>query len=156
TTHVFSRTIILDFRRVYAHMRKAKTRQNSLNFPLDTLSEKKRRGPKWKVSASAVRGRADNWRTILAIVWSKLGPALEQATTESHVRAALASATPYQDEFVRHSALILNILKDPKFPKTQQGRIHFLADSAAGLGVVSPRRTRDICAAERVAANKKG
>ena len=63
--------------------------------------------------------------------------------------AALEFAAPYRDYFIGYPALILSILKDPKFPKTDNGRIHFLADSAAGFGDVSPRRSRDICAADR-------
>src|SRR5438034_11155678 len=52
------------------------------------------------------------------------------------------------------SALILRVLKHPTFPKRRQARINFLADSLAGLGEVSPRRSRDICAAERARAKR--
>jgi hypothetical protein len=65
------------------------------------------------------------------------------------VTAAIDLTQPYQDYFALQAELILRVLKDPKFPKTQRGRINFLADSTAGLGRVSPRRSRDICAAER-------
>ncbi len=137
-------------------MRNTKKRDDQANFPLDTISEKKRRGPKQRLRPSAVRGRADNWRTALATVWAKLWPALETANTEADVQAALEFVSPYHDDFLPQAALILTVLKDPKFPKTQKGRINFLADSTAGLGVVSPRRSRDICAADRTAATKKG
>jgi len=93
---------------------------------------------------------------VLANVWSKLWPAMENANTEAGVRAALELASLYQDEFVSQAALILSILQYPKFPRTQRGRINFLADSAAALGRVSTRRSRDICAAARAAARKKG
>lgn len=137
-------------------MGKTKASQKKANFPLDSISEEKRRGPKQRVSPSAVWGRADNWRSVLANVWPKLWPALEAAKIETDVRVALELAFPYQDYFLPQAALILTILKNPKFPKTQRGRINFLADSAAGLGIVSPRRSRDLCAAERAAARKKG
>ena len=130
--------------------------QNDPNFSLDTVSEKKRRGPKPRANPDWLRGRADNWRNVLPHVWPKLWPALEKANTEAEVLAALEFAVPYKDYFVSYPALILRILKDPKLPKTDRGRINFLADSAAGFGDVSPRRSRDICAAERVAARKKG
>src|SRR5436853_2760282 len=113
-------------------MRKAKKSQSNPNFSLDTVLEKKRRGPKPKAIPSWLRGRADSWRNVLPQVWPKLWPALEKANTEAEVRAALELAAPYQDYFINHPTLILSILKDPKFPKTDKGRINFLTDSAAG------------------------
>jgi hypothetical protein len=130
--------------------------QKRPNFPLDKVSEKKRRGPKAKIRPSEVRGRADHWRGVLEQVWSKLWPALEPARTEADVRKALEFAAPYKEYFVAHSLLILSVLQERRFPTTRKGRINFLADSIAGLGLVSPRRSRDICAAERAAATKKG
>ena len=121
-------------------------KKNELTVP---GSEKKRRGPKPRANPGWLRGRADNWRNVLPQVWPKLWPALEKANTEAEVLAALEFAVPYKDYFISHPALILSILKDPNFPKTDRGRINFLADSAAGFGEVSPRRSRDICAAER-------
>jgi hypothetical protein len=148
--------MFLDFRGVSAHMEKPNSSPGFANFSLDKDSGKKRRGPKPKVVPSWLRGRADNWRSVLPQVWPKLWPALEKANTEAEVLAALDFARPYQDYFVSHPALILSILKDSKFPTSDRGRINFLADSAAGFGVVTPRRSRDICAAERAAARKKG
>jgi hypothetical protein len=51
----------------------------------------------------------------------------------------------------------------PRFPQLSQfttetiqvARINFLADSLAALGVVVPRRSRDICAAERAKAKRE-
>ena len=47
------------------------------------------------------------------------------------------------------ASLVLSVLREPGFPKRRQQRINFLADSLAGLGSVSPRRSRDICNQER-------
>lgn len=124
--------------------------KNKKSAVLEMDSEKKRRGPKPRANPVWLRGRADNWRNVLPHVWPKLWPALEKADTVEEVREALEFAVPYKDYFISHPALILSILKDPKFPRTDRGRINFLADSAAGFGEVSPRRSRDICAAERV------
>ena len=123
-----------------------KPRKNEL---ADPGLEKKRRGPKRRANPAWLRGRANNLRNVLPHVWAKLWPELEKANTEAEVLAALEFAVPYKDYFISHPALILSILKDPNFPKTDRGRINFLADSAAGLPEVSPRRSRDICAAER-------
>jgi hypothetical protein len=130
-------------------MGKTKTIRNDPNFSLDMVPEKKRRGPKPKANPKWLRGRADNWRNALPQVWPKLWPALEKANTEAELREALELSAPYKDYFISHVKLILSILKYPKFPKTDRGRINFLADSLAGFGEVSPRRSRDICAAER-------
>lgn len=141
---------------VVGNGRTLKKAKKSRNISLDTVFEPKRRGPKPRANPVWLRGRADNWRNVLQHVWPKLWPALESANTEAEVVEALELAVPYKDYFVSHPALILRILKHPKFPKTERGRINFLADSAAGFGEVSPRRSRDICAAERAKARKKG
>ena len=44
---------------------------------------------------------------------------------------------------------VLEVLRDPHFPKRRLTRIGFLADSLAGSGAVTPRRSRDICSQER-------
>lgn len=142
------------FRGISADMGKAKRSQNVANFSLDTILGKKRRGPKPRATPGWLRGRANNLRNVLPHVWPKLWPALERANTEAEVVAALDLAAPYKEYFISYPALILRILKDPKFPKTDRGRINFLADSTAGFGDVSPRRSRDICAAERARAKR--
>lgn len=50
----------------------------------------------------------------------------------------------------RQRTLLLGILKDRKFPRTNRdAQIRFIAESMAGSGQVSPRRCRDICGEER-------
>lgn len=116
--------------------------------------------------ASEVFGRSEHYRWILEQVWERLRQPLLQAQTEEEVVKAFAeNANPYSQQFVPALApLILRALRDPKFPKREpklrkgtrkprkrkpNQRIIFLADSLAGVGVVSPSRSRDICAAER-------
>jgi hypothetical protein len=53
-----------------------------------------------------------------------------------------------------HAPLILEVLKERTFPKRQKARINFLADSLAALGLVSARRSRDICAEDRAQAKR--
>jgi hypothetical protein len=118
------------------------------NWP-DATPKKRGRGRPPKVRPSEIRGRADNYRRILQNVWGQLWPALSEAQTEDQIIAALQNARPYDREFAPSAALILAVLKERNFPKTQRGRINFLADSLAGTGIVSARRSRDICAAER-------
>src|SRR5712692_1579802 len=117
--------------------------------PLDTSSPKRGRGRPPRVVASWIGGRSNNFRGILQRVWNDLWPLLSRANTEHDVIEAIQKAMPGENEFTPLAALVLKVLKDSGFPKTPKGRINFLADSVAGLGWVAPRRSRDICAAER-------
>jgi hypothetical protein len=122
---------------------------------LDTVPEKGRRGPKPKVSASAVRGRADNYRGLLENVWDPLWPLLSRAQTEDDVLRAFREAYPGEYEFMpRLAPLILSVLKERTFPRRRTAQIKFMADSLAGLGIVSARRSRDICAEDRAMAKR--
>jgi hypothetical protein len=103
------------------------------------------------VSASAVRSRADNWRVSLAGLWPDLESPLLAAESPEDVSKAFQAALPGNNEFPNYSEVIFRTLKAKNFPKKKKARINFLADSSAGLGIVSPRRSRDICAEERAA-----
>ncbi len=57
---------------------------------------------------------------------------------------------PYALDLIRLADVILQVVRDPKFPKrSRQAQINFMADSVAGHGVVTPRSSRDICEKER-------
>jgi hypothetical protein len=117
----------------------------------DTISPRGRGRPT-KVRASELRGRADNYRWILNGVWERLWPLLSKSKSEEEVvRAFQEGSSPYDREFVpAFAALALETLREPTFPRQRKkAQVNFLADSLAGLGAVTPRRSRDICAAER-------
>ncbi len=135
-------------------------------IPLDRALGKRAKGRPAKMPASEVFGRAENYRFILGEVWQRLRGRLLQAQTEEDViKAFEENAKPYAGEFVPPLApLILQVLRDPRFPKREpkprkgtlksrksksNPRIVFLADSLAGRGVISLRRSRDICERER-------
>ena len=122
---------------------------NSSKNVLDRVSAKTR-GPHRKVAPMALLGRSTNYRGVFRNVWDRLGPPLLEAQAEDDVIKAFEIGQPGGNEFLPYSALTFRVLKDPNFPKRRQAQINFLADSLAGLGLVSPRRSRDICAAERV------
>jgi hypothetical protein len=109
------------------------------------------RGRPPKIRASEVYGRAENWRDILDQVWERLWPLLSNAQSEAEVtRAFQDGARPYDQTFVPGlSALTLQVLRESTLPKRRKPLLRFLADSLAGVGVVTPRRSRDICAQER-------
>jgi hypothetical protein len=132
-------------------MAKRKQAQEKVKNLLDRFSHKRGRGRPVKVVPSAVRGRADNYRVWLARLWTDLGVPLLASDTENDVVKAFQSALPGNNEFPPMAPLILKVIKEPKFPKRQQARINFLADSVAGMGSVTPRRSRDVCAEQRAA-----
>jgi hypothetical protein len=118
---------------------------------LDKVFGKKGRGRPGTIPRSWVTGRAHNYRFMLAQVWPKLGAALLAATTEQEIASAFENhARPYVGEFVpRLTADILVLIRDPKFPKTANARIAFLADSLGGRPSISFRTSRDLCGDER-------
>jgi hypothetical protein len=138
-------------------MAKHKTIVPKPEKPLDTFSQKRSRGRPRRVNPSETRGRADNYRLILNQVWDRLWPLLEQAQTEEDViRAFDEGASVYAREFMPTLAgLILEIIREPRFPERREPQINFLADSLAGRGWVSPRRSRDISAEERAKEDPK-
>ena len=125
--------------------------------PLDTFSIKRPRGRPRKVNPSEIRARADNYRRMLNQVWDTLGPLLAQAQTEEDVITAFdEGASPYGREFIPALAgLVLEVMRERRFPERQEPRINFLADSLAARGSASPRRSRDICADERAKQENK-
>ncbi len=132
-------------------MAKTKKVARKRNQPLDTFPAKPGRGRRARIRPAEVAGRADNFRGIFEDVWDRLWPLLEKATGEEDVaRAFQDGASPYQrGQFVPLAALAFQVIHERRFPKRPKARINFLADSLAGVGVVTPRRSRDICAQER-------
>jgi hypothetical protein len=116
---------------------------------LDTFSRKRGPGRPANVEPSAIWGRAENYRGILKNVWEKFSAHLLNAEGKDDVVRAIQAAMPGENEFTPLASLIFTVVKGRDFPKTQKGQISFLADSVASLGLVSPRRSRDICTAER-------
>lgn len=120
--------------------------------PLDRVLGKRRRGRPAKIKASWVRGTADNYRWILNQIWDRVSPRLLKAQTHADVVGSYEGADigSYALEFVQLADLILQVLKEPKFPKqNRKAQINFLADSIAAHGTVTPRSSRDICERER-------
>ena len=129
--------------------KRKKTKENP-KITLDMLSRKRPRG-RPGVRPSEIRNRGDHYRQVIGEIWKELEGRLLKAQTVEEVIQAFAGATsPYPEYFMPTLApLVLQVLRDLKFPKTQDAQVNFLADSLAGRGLVSPRRSRDICGAER-------
>jgi hypothetical protein len=138
--------------RTSAKIRKRTTMPKQGKISLDTFSEKPRRGRPVRVQPSWVRGRADNYRWIFDQIWKHIWPRLCKAETHDDVVRAFQGAEvgSYAVEFVISADLILQVVRDPDFPKRKrEAQINFLADSIAGHGLVTSRSSRDICEKER-------
>ena len=75
-------------------------------------------------------------------------------TTEDAMRTVESAPLHFQNEFRSLVPLILQVLQERDFPKRQENKFDFLADSLAARGEVSPRRSRDICQEERLKAKR--
>jgi len=118
---------------------------------LDGPSKKRGRGRPANIEPSVVVGSADTYRLWFAQLWSKLGPRLLAARSSEEITKAIRENAPdVSGSLAPYSELILQIVRDPKFPAVRSAsQIHFLADSLGGQGVVKPRRSREICTEER-------
>src|SRR5438270_11716506 len=133
-------------------------RVKKAKIPLDTVPEKRRPGRRAQLRPSEIAGRAANNRWILNQVWDRLWPFLSKAQTEEEVvkafqevvKAFQEGASPYDRGFMPFLAgLIIKVMNEPKFATRREARINFLADSLAGVGCVTPSRSRDICDQQR-------
>jgi hypothetical protein len=132
-------------------MRRHRERSKSAKISLDRILEKPRLGRRPRIDPALVRSSADRFRTLIAGGWNELGESILAAQTEEDIADAFRRVLPNHHEFLRLSALILRARNERAFPKRKRAQIHFLADSIAGGGVVTLRRSRDICAEERAA-----
>jgi hypothetical protein len=132
-------------------MVKRKKPLETMKNGLDTVSEKRPRGRGRRLRFEEILGRAEDYRMVLDQVWDRLWPLASTASDEVEILDAFQKgASPYESYFTPGlAALALKTLRERTFPKRRRSRINFLADSLAGVGVVSLRRSRDICAEER-------
>lgn len=107
--------------------------------------------PLTNIARSILLGQADHYRLALPQFWPKLGPRLLAAQSPEEIVQAIREDAPgITGSLDPFTELILNIVHDPKFPRTRpKSQIHFLSDSLGGQGLVTPRRSREICAQER-------
>ena len=123
-----------------------------------TASEKKR-GPRPKIRPSEVVNRAYDLRLTFDLAGKQLDwPKVLAAQSQEEVVAAFEQMEEsYRKKFLYKPELILRCMKDPKFPKQdRQAQEEFIADSLAGDGRISIRRSRDICGDERTKERHQG
>lgn len=137
-----------------AKMAKHKKDAPKPQIPLDMFYGKRGRG-RPGVRASEIAGRSYNYRMIFGQIWDVVGEPLLLATSEAEVIQALEKDGRYTNEFRPLASLILRVRNEKRFPKKREPQIGFLADSLAGRGWISPRRSRDICEQERAKERRK-
>jgi len=138
--------------RTSAKTTKGKREAKKGQIPLDRYLEKPRKGRPVKIRPSWVRGRADNYRYIFNLIWRKVWPGLAKAETREDVLSSFSEVEigAYAFEFVNLADLILEAVRDPKFPKRKpDAQVNFLADSIGAHGMLTPRSSRDVCERER-------
>jgi hypothetical protein len=123
--------------------------ENSLEKAAE--KKRKRKGRPARIDPHTVVGAADAFRAWFDQFWPDLGPHILQAKSAEEVSQGIHEHAPsICGSLAQHSDLILRIVRDRKFPRARTAsQMHFLADSLGGQGVVTPRRSREICAAER-------
>jgi hypothetical protein len=125
-------------------------------MPIDTFREKRGRGRIPNMPLSEVQTRGFHYTQMLEGLWDRIEAALLTAQSEDDVKIAFGGEgySHERQEFVPLAALILQVLREKKFPKKRKPRIKFLAESLAGLGRMSARRSRDVCSLERTQARR--
>ena len=114
--------------------------------PLDRFSEKRPRG-RPGTNKAGIAYLASRLINGFERSWDSLEGPLLKARTEAQVKSALSHAKPYvQQDLRNHLSLIPKICREATFPTRSKARMRYLAESLAGRGEVSPRRSRDICA----------
>ena len=114
--------------------------------------ETKQRGRPSTMKPEEITGRARHYNLILTqskdlIKWDRL----PSARTDGDLEVVFANIPYYRDSYFRPIfSLMLQAIREPTFPKADaEAMIQFLAESLAGNGVISLRRSRDICLRER-------
>jgi hypothetical protein len=127
------------------------------NNAVDTVAEKKRRGPKRRLPPGGVVGTADLYNVQFRIAWEKIGRQLLEAADPEEVLKALTQLGGSISGTIdlKFANRVFTIIHDPAFPEVRdKSQIRFLADSLGGGDALSPRRSRDICAQERAKRKK--
>ena len=116
---------------------------------LDTHIGKRGRG-RPGVRKSEIQGRAYDFGLTLQHHWDALAEPFLKAESEEEFKRLMENAPPYVKTKFKPSLfpLVVKARKDLKFPKTPEKQKVFFAESLAGHGRISPRRSRDICAEE--------
>jgi hypothetical protein len=96
-------------------------------------------------------GNADAFHAQFTHAWPNLATQLLAAQTAADVWSVVKSGGGIiSNQDFLFSERIFEVIHDPKFPRVRaKSQIRFLADSLGACGLVTYRRSREICAKER-------
>ena len=114
--------------------------------------EKRALGRPRKADPRLVLGSADTLRIQLEYAWPSVGEQFLSAKTPQEILGVLTKdggrIGGLKD--LDFATRIFEVVRDRLFPRVRaKSQIHFLADSLGAGGVVTPRRSREICAKAR-------
>lgn len=107
--------------------------------------------PEWVV------GTADLYNVQFTNVWERVGRRLLGAPSPDEVLNVLVRLGGLISGTIdlKFATRVYAVVHDPRFPKARgKAQVRFLADSLGGGDLLTPRRSRDICAQERAKAKK--
>jgi hypothetical protein len=142
-------------RRPSAQLAKRRRMKKTPTNALDSVPAKPGRGRRPRVAAYLMLARSQHLRRSIGLVWSDLAPRLFAARSAADVQGAFESDPIRMAPIGAMPSwypLIPEIMRERTFPRTRDAQIKFLADSLAGWGEISPRRSRDLCAEARASA----
>jgi hypothetical protein len=118
---------------------------------LKKTAPKRRKGRPARIDPKIVVGGADAFRAWFHQFWPKLGHRILLADSSEAIEKAIKEDAPtISAALAQYFELIWKIVHDRRFPRARMtSQINFLADSLGGQGLVTPRRSREICAEER-------
>ncbi len=130
--------------------RESKKARKTAQKPLDRGYGKRGRG-RPGVRKSEIQGRAYDYGLSLDQHWDALADPFLKAQSEEEFKRLLEKAPAHVRSKLGPDLFptVEKIREDPKFPVKVKTQIAFFAESLAGLGRISPRRSRDICAEGR-------
>ena len=137
-------------------MKKLKKPRKKIQKPHDGGSTKRPVG-RPGVLKSEIQNRAFDFGLTMDHHWDVLAEPFLRANSEEEFTRLMEKSPPYvHTKFGQNLfPLIQKARRDPKFPKKTSTQKKFFAESLAGMGWVSVRRSRDICAEGRKEKRKK-
>lgn len=126
---------------------------------LDLTRSRKKAGRKAKIQPSEVVNRAYDLKLTFEIAgkqldWTML---LAAQSVQDVVSAFGTMDDGYRRKFLHKPELILQCLRDPQFrTRDRKAQEQFIAESVAGDGRISIRRSRDICGEDRSKQKRQG